>query len=45
MPDWRRRDRPADAGTSVAAQRRHALYERNDFGNHENIRTEVVFAA
>ena len=24
---------------------RHALYERNYFGNHENIRTEVVMAA
>ena len=24
---------------------RHALYERNYFGNHENIRTEVVHAA
>ena len=24
---------------------RHALYERNYFGNHENIRTEVVTAA
>jgi 4-hydroxyphenylacetate 3-monooxygenase len=24
---------------------RHALYERNYFGNHENIRTEVVIAA
>jgi 4-hydroxyphenylacetate 3-monooxygenase len=24
---------------------RHALYERNYFGNHENIRTEVVLAA
>jgi 4-hydroxyphenylacetate 3-monooxygenase len=24
---------------------RHALYERNYFGNHENIRTEVVSAA
>jgi 4-hydroxyphenylacetate 3-monooxygenase len=23
---------------------RHALYERNYFGNHENIRTEVVMA-
>lgn len=24
---------------------RHALYERNCFGNHENIRTEVVMVA
>jgi 4-hydroxyphenylacetate 3-monooxygenase len=30
-------------GTEFAS--RHALYERNYFGNHENIRTEVVMAA
>jgi 4-hydroxyphenylacetate 3-monooxygenase len=24
---------------------RHSLYERNYFGNHENIRTEVVMVA